>query len=32
MLKKTSKTKLLLIDSEKIEVSEINMLFFSVTK
>lgn len=32
VLKKTSKTKLLLLDTEEIEVSEINMLFFSVTR
>lgn len=32
MLKKTSKTKLLLLDSEEIKVSEINTLFSSVTR
>jgi len=31
VLKKTSKTKLLLLDAEKIKVSEMNMLLFSVT-
>lgn len=32
VLKKTFKTKLLLLDSEEIKVSEINMLVFSVTR
>lgn len=32
VLKKTSKTKLLLLDSEEIKASEINTLFSSVTR
>lgn len=32
VLKKTSKPKLLLLESEEIKVSETDMLFFSVTR